>query len=139
MISRDQAAQSIIACGEVVTQTCLNDPTWQRRRRHGDPTAIPDLVRRVGASLGHSGNEVLAAIAADATLSALLDRTVAMAEQQAEVERRPAQRLRRSLWIGLPLAVLICGVAYGFYCLYGNDPRVQQHAKPHPAATQPTP
>jgi hypothetical protein len=107
-----QAAQAIVACSGAVKHALAHDPQWLRRRSHGDPTAIPDLLTKVCDQQGLVAKVVIATIAADPALSALLTQTITLAQSQAEEEMSLARRWRISLGVGIPLAVVICVVAY---------------------------
>ena len=107
-----QAAQAIVACSGAVRHALLHDPQWQRRRSHGDPTAIPDLLTKVCDQQGLVAKVVLATIVADPALSELLTQTINLAESQAVEERNITRRWRIALGVGIPIAVVICVVAY---------------------------
>ena len=55
---------------------------------------------------------VLATIVADPALSALLTQTINLAESQARDELNVTRRWRIALGVGIPIAVVICVVAY---------------------------
>lgn len=126
--ARAQAAAAILACADDA-RAAWQDPAWRRRERLGDPAARTDLLVAACARLGIPAAPVLAQVRADATLSQLLQQTVAGAASAAEDVR---MRRRRIVLI-LVLAVAAVALCVGSWILYsGYEHAAAQRAVQHP-------